>query len=79
MAAVRDILNDNRKPTPFSELYDALIRRGIVISGKDPRANLSQKLSSSDEFMGRRGVGWWFTGPLPDELQDPTPPENLEE
>ena len=72
LSATREILLENGKPTAFADLYDALMKRGIVIPGREPRANLSQKLSSSDQFTGRRGIGWWFAGQWPDE-QPPAP------
>lgn len=67
LAGIRGVMREHGGPIPLADLHAGLTRRGIIIPGKDPRNNLSQRLSSSGEFSGKRGVGWWFANEWPQE------------
>lgn len=54
-AAIIGALN---KPVPLGELYNALVRSGVVVGGKDPRSNLSAKLGGATDLVSLPGKGW---------------------
>ena len=60
--AVRQILEEAGKPMSTRDLVPEVLRRGIVIGGKDEIATLSARLSSGEEFKTHRNIGWWFAG-----------------
>lgn len=67
--AVLAILKERGAPIETRDLLPLVRERGVQVGGKDPIATLSARLSNSDEFKTRRGVGWWFSGqPYPGDL-----------
>jgi hypothetical protein len=57
------------RPATLSELYDEMLRLGVPVGGKDPKATLDSRLRYSGEFQTGRGLGWWFAGqPYPNAL-----------
>lgn len=53
-------------PMRLGEIYEELIKQGIVIGGKIPRNNLGAKLSADSRLRTVSGLGWWFASePLP--------------
>ena len=46
------------RPMPLGDLYQSLVRAGVKVGGKDPRSNLSAKLSGLDGFESIPGKGW---------------------
>lgn len=64
--AVAELLEEAGGPLETRDLLPKVRERGIDVGGKDPVATLSARLSNSDQFKNRRGVGWWFSDrPLP--------------
>jgi hypothetical protein len=56
------------RAAPTRELYDEMIRRGVMVGGKDPKRTLDARLRYSGVFKNLAGRGWWFVNrPLPDE------------
>lgn len=55
---VRNYINDRTSPTPIRELFDAMLRAGIELGGKNPINNLSAILSMNDEFVSHGRSGW---------------------
>lgn len=43
----------------INALYNALVSRGVRISGKNPKANLSAKLSPPSDIVFVRNEGWY--------------------
>jgi hypothetical protein len=58
--AARDIIREGGRPVQLHDLYRALLARGVVIGGKNPRNNLCAKLASAPDLKTRAGVGWHF-------------------
>jgi hypothetical protein len=55
------VLEQHGKPMPLAPLHEALEKRGIVVGGSDPKANLSTKLSSAkDRLYNEKNHGWWL-------------------
>lgn len=52
------ILASMDRPMPLSDLHVALVRTGVVVGGKNPRSNLSAKLSGAVELETIPGKGW---------------------
>jgi hypothetical protein len=56
---VQDILEESGTPMKTSEILHTLLERGIKVPGKDPRNNLSARLSyNKDKFESRGSEGW---------------------
>lgn len=63
--AARDVLRKIApRPMLIGDLYDALRDRGIKISGKNPKGNLSAKLAPPDDIVYVKNEGWYYR---PDE------------
>lgn len=57
-----EIIGDNGKPLQLDSLLRELEKRGIAISGNNPRNDLASMLSSAKEAVHYiRGEGWWLT------------------
>lgn len=70
-AAASEILEAHGGPMETRDMLPLIIARGIDVGGKDPVATLSARLSNSDDFQNKRGVGWWFANrPMPGEIQN---------
>lgn len=66
------------RPVPLGEMLSELRQMGFEIGGKDPKATLSARLSTSGRFVADREKGWWIKGrPLPG-LALPIEPEGEE-
>lgn len=52
------ILEAVDRPMPLAELHNRLTRTGVVVGGKNPRSNLSAKLSGAEELQTIPGQGW---------------------
>lgn len=59
--AVRQVLTVNPGPMHISKLYEALLTMGLRISGQNPKANLSAKLSPYDDIIYIKDQGWKLT------------------
>lgn len=53
-------LKENGAPMKLGALFNAVLAKGIVVSGKNPVNNFGAMLSYSDRFETKRGRGWWF-------------------
>ena len=61
-----EILSERNRPLKLGDLYLAIVAKGIVVSGKNPRNNLGAKLSADPRLETLPGLGWWFKGePVP--------------
>lgn len=69
MSAVHDILTDRGDALTLTALFDALIARSVVIGGKNPKQNLSQKLSANPQLKSYGKRGWYFSDTIPPCLQ----------
>ncbi|MGI3170169.1 hypothetical protein ACRARG_13540 [Pseudooceanicola sp. C21-150M6] len=77
--AAREILDELGMPVETRDLLPLIQERGIEVGGKDPIATLSARLSNSEEFKVRRGVGWWFSDrPFPGEDFEEAEDDTLE-
>jgi hypothetical protein len=56
----RKILAENGAPMKVAPLYEELTKRGIVVGGNDPKANLSTKLWSAKGRVYNTPSGWWL-------------------
>lgn len=55
-----DYLRQKGRPVPASEIYDVITRRGIRISGQNPRGNLTAKFATAkDRFLYDKETGHW--------------------
>jgi hypothetical protein len=59
-AAARAYLRKFGQPASIRQIYDALVFEGIRIPGRKPIMNLSSKLSTSDDMVFSKDIGWWF-------------------
>ena len=75
---VRNYLKDRVAPTPIRELFDAMLRDGVELGGKNPINNLSAILSMNDAFLSHGRSGWVLAtsgdqrSGSPDVLRDPS-------
>jgi hypothetical protein len=60
MSAVHDILTKRKDAMSVGDILDALIQRSVIVGGKNPKANLSQKLSASRDLKSYGKRGWYF-------------------
>lgn len=61
VGASREILRQvHPRPLAISDLFKALIDRGIRISGNNPKGNLSAKLSQPADIVYVRDEGWYY-------------------
>ncbi|MGD1926528.1 MAG: hypothetical protein ACFB03_20450 [Paracoccaceae bacterium] len=59
--AARKVLREaHPEPVLIGDLYETLLRRGVRISGKNPKGNLSAKLAPPDDIVFVRDKGWYF-------------------
>lgn len=65
MSVVCDVLLERKDAMPLSELLDALIKRQVVIGGRNPKQNLSQKLSHDKSLKSYGKHGWYFADATP--------------
>ena len=56
--AMEEILNDAGEPMHYGAIHDELIARGVPVSGRDPKKNVSAHLSNDDRFVAV-GSGKW--------------------
>jgi hypothetical protein len=77
--AAMETLAAHKSPMKLRELYQALVAKGIVITGKVPRNNLGAKLSADTRLQSVKGLGWWFSGENPQVQEEPYPPRDLED
>ena len=59
--AVAQILNRQAGPLSTAVLLEELTALGLVITGKNPKRNLSSAMSRNKLFKNIPGLGWWFT------------------
>jgi|GEM_PF-6088067 len=56
------------------QIWEAILAKGVEVSGRDPVNNVSARLSNSDRFYKlESGQGWWIKDePVPpsQEIQD---------
>lgn len=69
MSAVHDILTERKDALTLTAIFDALVSRGVVIGGKHPKQNLSQKLSAHSQIKSYGKRGWYFADALPPSLK----------
>ena len=74
---VERILREANKPLSASEILTRLAARGVHVSGKRPRNNLSARLSYNKERFESTQMGWRLR--LPDDKAPPHPPSGGEE
>jgi hypothetical protein len=65
LSAVADILIGHNDAMSLSDIFDKLRERGIVVGGKNPKQNLSQKLSADEQLKSYGKHGWYFADKLP--------------
>ena len=65
MSAVHDILGERGDALTLSALFDALLDRGVMIGGRNPKQNLSQKLSAHEGLKSYGKRGWYFADTIP--------------
>jgi len=59
--AARDILKRvHPRPLIISDLFQALVDRGIKINGQNPKGNLSAKLSQPEDIVYVKDEGWYY-------------------
>ena len=60
------VIERRGRPVPLGEMLSELGQMNFEIGGKDPKATLSARLSTSGRFVADREKGWWIKGrPLP--------------
>ena len=60
LTEAEDLLRIEGKPTSASDIYEKLIRRGIKISGQNPKGNLTAKFATKkDIFSYDKDSGLW--------------------
>jgi hypothetical protein len=69
MSAVHDILMERGDALTLSAIFNALVERGIVIGGVNPKQNLCQKLSAHPKLKSYGKRGWYFADTIPPCLQ----------
>lgn len=69
MSAVHDILFQRGDALTLSAIFDELTRRGVIVGGKHPKQNLSQKLSAHQDLRSYGKRGWYFADRVPPCLQ----------
>lgn len=69
MSAIHDIIGERRDALTLTAIFDALVRRGVAIGGKNPKQNLSQKLSAHPQIKSYGKRGWYFADVIPPCLQ----------
>jgi hypothetical protein len=63
------MIRNAHKPMELGEIYDALIQRGIIIGGKNPKNLLSAYLGQNPNLRSTP-KGWWLKGePIPGSVQ----------
>jgi hypothetical protein len=72
VAEVRQLLKAHNRPMRRGELFKALVARGVVIGGRDPRMVLGMMLTRSpDEIVRLNGAGYWLAdAELADVVRD---------
>ena len=63
IAAVRNILDGETQPMHINFLYKLVTQRGIRVSGRNPKGNLSAKLAPYKDIVYIRDRGWIIKGP----------------
>ena len=58
--AIEDLLIEAGRPMRISEIYNTLLAKGIEVTGKDPRKNISSKLyyEKDKRFLSHGPAGW---------------------
>lgn len=56
------ILTEAGQPLHYRELYDRLLARGVVVSGKDPAKNVGAHLSNDSRFESLGNGRWGLAG-----------------
>lgn len=74
-AAVRDILRGETQPMHISFLYKQVTARGLRISGKNPKGNLSAKLAPFRDIVYVKDKGWLLRSCLPQKDEAPNSPK----
>ena len=69
MSAVHDILMSRGDALTLAAIFDELTQRGVVIGGKHPKQNLSQKFSAHPALKSYGKRGWYFADTLPPCIQ----------
>ncbi len=57
---VLEVLEKQNQPTSSAVMLKLVTERGITIGGREPRWNLSAKMSRMEEVQSYEGFGWWF-------------------
>lgn len=57
-----EFLGQATAPVKTSEIWNYIIKAGIVIPGENPQNNLSAMLSNSDRFRAHGRAGWTIAG-----------------
>ena len=65
MSAVHDILTGRGDALTLTAIFDGLVDRGVTIGGKNPKQNLSQKLSAYPAIKSYGKRGWYFADAIP--------------
>lgn len=72
IAASRDVLRDHYpNPVKIGVIYDLITAQGIKIRGKQPKGNLSAKLSQPADLVYVKDEGWYYR---PTENEGGAPP-----
>ena len=58
--AVTQVLINAGRPVTTAQMLEAVTTHGVVIGGREPRWNLSAKLSRMEGIISIEGHGWWF-------------------
>lgn len=65
LSAVHDILQERGDALTLAAIFDGLLKRGVIVGGKNPKQNLSQKLSAHPLLKSYGKRGWYFADKLP--------------
>lgn len=65
VSAAMEIIADAKRAMKLGDIYTAILARGIIVGGKNPRNNLGAKLSADPRLKTIPGMGWWFASDPP--------------
>lgn len=61
-AQVREILERVPDPLKRNEVYDELVKAGVVVGGKEPLNTVASRLSRMKGVINLKGFGYWPEG-----------------
>jgi len=65
-----NLIASKGKPMHYREIYEALLRDGTTVSGKDPVRNVSAHISLHKRFFKPMGGGYWALAESDDTDED---------